>query len=34
MAAERLGAQPLDRLSASGYNLWSDARGGPVAALQ
>lgn len=34
LAAERLGALPLDRLSAGRDNLRSDARGGPVAALQ
>lgn len=34
LAAERLGAGRLDRLSACGCNLRSHARGGPVATLQ
>lgn len=34
LAAKRLGAWPLDRLPTGGCNDRSDARGGPVAALQ
>lgn len=34
MAAKRLGAWPLDRLPTGGCHDRSDARGGPVAALQ
>lgn len=34
MATKRLGAWPLDRLPTGGSNDRSDARGGPIAALQ